>query len=282
MCAEEDAEDDCCPSDELAQLMTQEDAGYRKSLKRDRRCMMCRLREPRRPRRVGNHVLNYHAVRNIWRASGRKQLRVFTAMYDNDSFATPVGAAFNPQPNYLRRSAELIRAKVLTDPPDASEEMAPTNLIDRKIRLIQYVGGPEFRHVGFIRRERCRFRASGCNFYSESFYGEVRRNAIDVQGRVGGYKSRRRSDSRTSSGAYSRNSYIYGRRPFSIFYSDGVEARISKLLDICPPHGEFESVTVDCAVNPTPPCMDRPTTTWPNQRRKARPPRTQSSTIPFL
>ena len=63
--------------------------------------------------------------------------------------------------------------------------MATINLIDRKIRLIQYAGGPEFRHVDFIRRECCRFRSSGYNFYSESFYDEVCRNAIEEQGRVG-------------------------------------------------------------------------------------------------
>ena len=140
---------------------------------------MCPFRDPQGACRVKNHLLNYHVRRNIWCASGRKQLRVCIALFSNDSFAAPVGVAFNPQPNYLGRSADLIRGQVLADSPGAYEEMARIDMIDRKVRLIQYAGGPEFRHVDFIRRERNVFRALGYNFYSESFYEEVYRLALE-------------------------------------------------------------------------------------------------------
>ena len=117
--------------------------GYvQKILKRDRRCMICPPRETQRPCRVKSHLLNYHVGRTIWRASGRERLRRCNALSGNDSFDAHVGGVFIPQPNYLRRSAEIIRAHVLTDSPDSAVEMAPSNLIDRQIRLIQYAGCP--------------------------------------------------------------------------------------------------------------------------------------------
>ena len=143
---------------------------------------MCPFREPQGPCRVRNHILNYRVRRNIWCASGRKQLRVCIALFDNDSFANPVGTPFNPQPNYLRRSADLIREQVLFDSPGACGEMASTNMIDKKVRMVQYADCPEFRHVDYIYRERNLFRASGYNFYSESFYDAVYRLAIEEQG----------------------------------------------------------------------------------------------------
>ena len=49
---EDEGEEEICPSDELVKLMMQEVATYRKSMKRDRRCMMCPFREFQGPRRV--------------------------------------------------------------------------------------------------------------------------------------------------------------------------------------------------------------------------------------
>ena len=66
---DDEAEEDSCPSDELVQLMAQEVATYRKSLKRDRRYTMCPFREFQGPRRVRNHVASYRVRRNIWCAS---------------------------------------------------------------------------------------------------------------------------------------------------------------------------------------------------------------------
>ena len=252
-----EAEDeDISPSDELAQLMMQEVATYRKGVKRGRRCMLCPFREFQGPCRVRNHILNYHVRRNTWCASGRKQLRVCIALFDNDSFATPVGDAFNPQPNYLRRSAALIREQVLTASPGASGEMASINMIDKMVRLVQYAEGPEFRHVDFIRRERNMFRALGYSFYSESFYDAVYRLATEEQGRVGKIQAIMQSKCRGELGSLQpKFIHVWEAILFDIFYSDGVCARISKLLDICRSHGEFESVTVDCTVKPTLPLL---------------------------
>lgn len=110
------------------------------------------IRDSQCQRRVSLHFLNYHVRGNIWRASSRKQLRARTALSDSDSFVAPVGVAFNPKPNYLRTPAGPIMEKVLAHSPDADGETAPTKMVDRAVRLIQYAGFPGFPRADFSPR----------------------------------------------------------------------------------------------------------------------------------
>ena len=159
---------------------------------------------------------------NIWRAAGRKQLRVCIALYNNDSFAAPPGDLFAPLPNYLRRSAVITRGQILTNPPDKGDELAPNNSIDREIRPIPNADGPEFRHIEFVHREGHRFRSLGCNFYSESFYVEVSRNAVEEQGRVGQIMVRMQKKCENELARLPKNSYASGGRYFSIYFTPPV------------------------------------------------------------
>ena len=45
--------------------------------------------------------------------------------------------------------------------------------------------------------------------------------------------------------------HVWGDIIFDVFYSSGIEAHLSRMIDTRCANGEFESVTVDCAVKPT-------------------------------
>ena len=267
----DDDDDVYSPSDILCDLLEAEVSTYVESLQRDRRCMLCPFRAFQAPNRVRNHISKYHVASNIWCASGRKQLRVCIALYNNDSFITPPGDQFDPQPYYLRRSAEIMRDQILTNSPGMEDELAASNSIDREIRLIQNAEGPEFRHVDFMRREGHRFRSMGYNFYAESFYNEVCRNAVQEQGRVGQIMANMQNECENELGCLQpKYIHVWEAILFDIFYSEGIEDRISRILNICLIHGEFESITVDCTVKPTIPLLGQVNHNVKKTRRRHR------------
>ena len=85
----DDGDDVYSPSDVLCDLLGLEVSTYVESLRRDRRCTIRPFRAPQAPNRVKNHISKYRAASSIWRASGRKLLRVCISLYNNDTFATP-------------------------------------------------------------------------------------------------------------------------------------------------------------------------------------------------
>ena len=132
--------------------------------KRDIRCALCPFRESPTPCGVLERVSSYQVVSNNWVASGRKQLRVFIAMYDNDILSE--GCDFTPMPNYLRRDADIIRDQIARNSPGTTGDFSPemtgdlsaNNLVCREIRLAQFANGPGFRRVDYIRRGGNRLR----------------------------------------------------------------------------------------------------------------------------
>ena len=249
-------EEKCTPSGDLSKLLNLEAEQYRRIMKkqRDHRCALCPFREFPRPCKVLAHVSNYHVASNNWVASGRKQLRVCIALYDNDVLCE--GDDFTPMPNYLRRSADIIRGQISKNSPEAVVDLGANNLIDRDIRLIQFAFGPEFRHVGYIRQNENSFRTLGYNIYSEAFYNQVFRSALSHQGRIDRIQSQMDDICANELGSLQpKFIHVWEAVLFDIFYSPGVEERLATMLEICRANGEFESITVDCTVKPTLPLL---------------------------
>ena len=145
-----------------------------------------------------------------------------------------------------------MRSHLLTDLPYLADRLGKKNLIDRDIRTAQYVHGPEFRHVDFLRQSRTCFGNLGYNFYSEDFYNEVCRGALKNQGRVDKIQSymQDRCENELLS-LQPKYIHVWEAIICDIFYSPGMEEQLSGMLDTCRANGEFESITVDCAVKPT-------------------------------
>ena len=71
----------------------------------------------------------YHAEEYNWRSSGKKRLRACCALYDNDNMSSGEDAVFATSPNYIRRSAEIIRAGILLGIPGVESCFSSSNLI---------------------------------------------------------------------------------------------------------------------------------------------------------
>ena len=93
-------------------------------------------------------------------------------------------AIFAPTANYLRRSEDIIRVDVAIFVDLAELEMDATAPVDSVLRIAQRSDGPAFLHVDYIANGEERFRKLGYGIYSEDFYSEAARLAIDHQGRV--------------------------------------------------------------------------------------------------
>ena len=106
--------DRCSPSECLRSLLQQELEEYLRIAGKSSRCALCHFCDFYRPFRVKGHVENYHAEESSWRYTGKKQLRVCIALYDNDMMSSEIIA--KPPSNYLRRSARIIREIALLRP----------------------------------------------------------------------------------------------------------------------------------------------------------------------
>ena len=72
------------PFQTFTELLSSEVSNYLDGGISSCRCALCPFREFSRPCRVRQHVETYHCIRNNWCASGRKQMKVCIALYDND------------------------------------------------------------------------------------------------------------------------------------------------------------------------------------------------------
>ena len=81
-----------------------------------------------------------------------KQTSVCIALYDNDNVTC--GAKFKPSANYTRRSATIIRVQLRRLPHGSESDLPARNLIGRDVRLAQYLKGPEYHQVDYIKTPR--------------------------------------------------------------------------------------------------------------------------------
>ena len=246
--------DKCNPNERLRQLLNQEVEEYLRYAGKSARCELCPFREFYRPCRVKGRVCNYHTEESSWCATGSNQLRVCIALYDNDMMSSKKIASSSP--NYLKRSALIIRDGVLLHSPVVEEALSPSNLIGRDIRVIHFRRGPELRHIDFAIQEACSFRRLGFNYYDATFYNSVYTLALTNQGRADRIKDEMSilCENELAS-LLPQFIHVWESILFDIFYSAAGEEELSRLLEICCDNGEFEYITIDCTVKPTLPLL---------------------------
>ena len=96
----------------LADLLDREVSNYLAGGVTSCRCILCPLREFSRPCRVRMHVERYHARRGRWCASGKKQMKLCVALYDNDMETNENG--FIAMPNILMAVRQMIYGNFFT------------------------------------------------------------------------------------------------------------------------------------------------------------------------
>ena len=155
------------PLESLNRHLMAEVREYARKSKSDTQCAMCPFRRFQKPWRVREHLRRYHTEANNWCASGIKQLRVCVALHDSDKISNP--GRIGDRPNYLRRSASIIRANFGQSDygGEVTDNLSRRNLIDKDIRLAQYSMGPEIQSTCDIRNRNVHLHSVGYGYYSE-------------------------------------------------------------------------------------------------------------------
>ena len=238
--------------DAMRKLLKAECAMYIRKVGKDCKCALCPFRSFTRPCRLQEHLEKYHTEEYNWCASGKKQLRACCALYDNDNMEADDDAVFAPSPNYLRRSANIIRADIILGEPGAEYCFASTNLIDRDIRLVQYADGPSFRTLNYVRDAGCSYRKRGFGYFSEGFYKAASKIALCNEGRIEQVQEQM-AGLCTNELASLQPKFLLVWEDIlcDIFFSPEMETRLFKYLEKARRGGEFETLTVDSTVKPT-------------------------------
>ena len=105
-------------------------------------------------------------------------------MRDSDKLRNP--GQIDDRPNYLRRSASIIRSDFAIREYDggAKNNVSKRNLVGADISLAPYSRGPEIRPTYDIRNRHVHLRRVGYGYYSERFYENVARAAIPHECRI--------------------------------------------------------------------------------------------------
>jgi hypothetical protein len=128
------------------------------------RCPLCPFRAfGQRRAYLMRHLSRHHTATNQFVCSGTKQMKVVTAMFDNDRFGGAGGG-------YLRRSAELLCSTV--QPHLSSHE----NHIDKDIRLVFTANGPIYLNLAEIETDPTWRRVR--NMYYNRGFAELLRSEV--------------------------------------------------------------------------------------------------------
>lgn len=120
-------------ADTLLNLLEEE---VRESLANSKykRCPMCPFRSFQKASRVRSHIRAYHTRDRQFVCSGTKQLKVVSAIFDNDQLRGIPGK------NYLQRSAGIMSASIGAAPMKGND-------LDRWVRLVLTENGPLYRSL---------------------------------------------------------------------------------------------------------------------------------------
>ena len=105
-CPEEYVYKRTVPAMLLRDLLAEEVSNYIRSGISSGRCALCPFREFSRPCRVRLHVQKYHIPCSDWCASGKKQKKLRTALYDNDMMAGE--EVFSASPNIQQAGRDIV------------------------------------------------------------------------------------------------------------------------------------------------------------------------------
>ena len=160
---------------------------------------------------------------------------------------------FNPVPNYMRRSSEIIRLQVEVGLSGQPYPIDRGNLIGRGIRLAQYASVPSFRVMDYIRSNSPKYRIVGYGYYSECFYDNASKIAFDhdesaeiAQGDLVGRCGNAPGSMRPKF-SRAREAII-----MDISQSPRMGIVLSGLLEMVHYGGVFENVAADSTAKPTP------------------------------
>ncbi len=158
------------PGDALLILLGNEVSEFSRDLRKDRpktkrsnfSCSLCPFRDFKTKRRLQAHVKNYHDRRHQYTCSGTKQLKIITALYDDDCIS-----AITKKASYLARSAALLRNVVKPPVP------GNVNIIDKHLRLVLSADGPTYANVRRVQISHVHRRVR--NLYYDRGFAEVLR-----------------------------------------------------------------------------------------------------------
>ena len=151
----------------------------------------------------------------------------------------------------MHRPDAIIRPDVLRLEPDIEHEFAITNHIDRDLGFGRYADGPVFRSLSYFPTEVWRYRRLGFWYYSESFYNEAARIAIDHEGRSGKVQEKIIRLCTSELATLQPKYIIVWDAILRVVFSSRTESNLFGLLDIARGGGEFETATVHSSVYPT-------------------------------
>ena len=245
-----------CPLEAIQQHLMKEVREYARKTKSDSHCALCPFRRFQKPWRLREHIRRYHTGSNNWCASGRKQVRICVALHDSDKIASPGGVP--DRPNYLRRSAAIIRVEFAIREYDgcAKNNVSKRNLVDADIRLTQYASGPEIRPTYDIRSRKVHLRRVGYGYYSECFYTNVARAAMLHECTIDRIQTHMISLCENELASLQpKFNHVWEAILIDIFFSKRMDLHFDNLLGKCLSNGEYTHLTVDSTVKPTLPLL---------------------------
>ncbi len=206
-----------------------------------RKCPLCPFRAFDRASRLAGHISKYHTSDVNFCPGGSKQFRLLLALWDSDS-----ASGKEVSNDYLSRSAELLRATVVPNLPATSMG----SRADKALRLVFQGDGPVYVNVAKVSTGTPKVRRVGNFYYDCDFALLLLRSSVLAAGslsqtmaRVSQVLSSRGCDTTALLPSYAGQ---WAQLLEDIFYSPGVSAMFSTLLEECWRHGEFESLSVDC------------------------------------
>ena len=138
------------------------------------RCPACPFREFGRIANAKHHIRVHHTEYKRWCPSGILQLKVCCAMFDND-----VMSHAEEHPNYMRRSAELMREQLNPDCTSARR----SNLSGHgEVKVLFSETGPRLASHAALQESQDAFRITTQVFATKGFFTFVFREIILSKG----------------------------------------------------------------------------------------------------
>lgn len=203
------------------------------------RCRLCPFRQFASANMLLKHLHKEHTADTLYCGSGRKQLNVVFALYDQDRSEMVNGTA------YLRRSADALRESVCPALSVRSKN------IDREIVLVLTGTGPQY-HQALSTHEACQVRRVGYTYYTRSFCNIMVQEFLMNHGRV-----------RTTIPRIVMRLSLSGSRLVSLLPSDvlhwlnliedafacpWVVSLRQRCLEQCYSHEEFRHISIDATI----------------------------------
>ncbi len=233
--------------DELLSLLRREVATTVKCIARrayqgengDFPCPLCPFRRFDRKKRLQHHLDAYHSSRTQFVASGTKQLKAITVLFDDDRLTG------EPALMLQTRTAAIMRQTI------APPLQGSVNLIDRSIRLVYTERGPEFHNREALENSREHRRVRN-TYYTHGFAEIFRVECLVQHARVKSCLPRlimiAKQQGNQLAGLYSLRVATWWPFVEDVFTSLQSQIFRQSLARAFVLHEEFESISVDATL----------------------------------